>query len=100
MRRAYLSGFDATAPVSATISSSVRPRVSRRNTGSLIPLVPCRLQTPRRLEFRATAEPENLRTVANFRPAKRSRAVFLQRIGQIEAQRTKRRIPDQPHTDR
>ena len=84
------SGVGSSAPVKAAISASVRPRVCRWNTGSLMPPVPCR-QPRSRSELRAAAEPEELRTVV---------ARLGQGIGKIEAQRPERGIPDETHTDR
>src|SRR5664279_4455728 len=89
MRRVR-SGAGAVAPVKAAISASVRPRVCRWNTGSLMPPVPCR-PARSRSELRAAAEAEELRLVV---------ACLGQRVGKIKPQRPEWGIPDQAHADR
>src|ERR1700687_2942281 len=89
MRR-VVSGAGAVAPVKTAISASVRPRVRRWNTGSLIPPVPCR-QARSRAELRAAAAAEDLRTVEDL---------LVQIIGKINPQRPEWVIPDEAHADR
>src|SRR5512136_1776733 len=98
MRRAF-GGFDANvAPVKVAISSRERPGERRKKSGSLILLEsdPSYSQLLSRSEPGAATEPEILRAIAHLRGATRCRrAIFFQRISQIETQRPKWRIPQQ-----
>src|SRR5665647_120340 len=87
IRRACAGAAGSVAPAKVAISSKARPLLCRRNTGSLIPPVPCRQPRPRS-EPRAAAEAEDLRAVV---------ALLRHGVGEIEAQRTERSIPDQAH---
>src|SRR3569832_314495 len=94
-RRAANASDVASAPASSAISASVRPRDCRRKTGSLIAHQrPCRQPRPGS-EPGAAAEPEDLRLVAHLVSAKPGLAVLGERIGEVEAQRSERRIPEQ-----
>src|SRR6185503_34964 len=94
-RRAANASGGASAPASSAISASVRPRDCRRKTGSLIAhQCPCRQPRPGS-ESGAAAEPEDLRLVAHLISADSGLAVLGERIGEVEAQRSERGIPEQ-----
>src|SRR6185312_9796463 len=85
----------ASAPACSAISASVRPRDCRRKTGSLIAHQrPCR-QPRSGSEPGAAAEPEDLRLVEHLIAADPGLAVLGDRIGEVEAQWSERRIPEQ-----
>src|SRR3569833_120323 len=72
------------------------PRSRQIRTFALPGPCPARL----RLELRAAAEPEHLRAVAGLAALRAVFTVLLQRISEVEAQRSERRIPEQTDTDR
>src|SRR3974390_1873683 len=90
MRRVSIGAGGGVTPVKAAISASVRPCACRKNTGSLMPTMPCR-QASSTSELCAAAEAEELGSVVRL---------FGHRVSEVEAQRTERRIQDQTHTDR
>src|SRR3974377_19515 len=77
-------------PVRGPTPASGRPAAGRKNPGSLMPTMPCR-QASSTSELCAAAEAEELGSVVRL---------FGHRVSEVEAQRTRRRIPDQTHTDR
>src|SRR5262252_8370938 len=101
MRRECGAGRTMLAPVKAAISSSVRPRDCRKNSGSLI-LLKSGPRCPGRpiSEPRAAAEPENLGAVTHLADAAHSRrTIFCQRISKVEPKWAERRIPEQADAD-
>src|SRR5690348_2748532 len=90
IRRLPASPETASAPVSAAISSTVRPRVCRRKIGSVISPAPY-AHARAGSELGASAEAEPLRPVV---------ALLGDRHREVEAQRAQGRIPDQADADR
>src|SRR3974390_1541152 len=90
IRRASIGAGCGVPPVKAAISVSVRPYACRENNGSLMPTMPCH-EASSTSELCAAAEAEELGSVVRL---------FGQRVSEVEAQRTERRIPDQTQTHR